>query len=195
MDLFGHGAFGIDIGGSSPTIRWIAISWGASQFLARCTIAVIAYYQIIDHGLINPYLKSLFLISVLNAWSSTMADLIGNIIMLKSGTFPNTCTQLYAQSAGFFFVAMLATLVLRLHMTFQHSIYRMSKTLTYIFITIFALSFVLSVVGAILLVLYPDSPEKMAYGTGIRFFLMFLTVSAIGGNPPMNLCLSRYFVF
>lgn len=179
MDSFGNGAFGIHIDGASPTIRWIAISWGSSLFLVQCIIAMVAYYQISDHGRINPYLKSLFLISVLSAWSGTMADLIGNIIMLQSGAYPNACTQIYAQSTGFFFVAMLATLVLRLYMTFQHSIYRMSKTLTYIFITIFALSFVLSVVGAILLVLYPDSPEKIAYGTGIPFFLMFFIGTAL----------------
>jgi len=92
-------------------------------------------------------LKVLFGTTLIAASISTIASLVASTMVWITGDYPVICMPIFMVTTYYFFISLLATLVLRLHITFSKSIFKMTRRKYSTFIFLFALLLVLAVMG------------------------------------------------
>lgn len=144
-------------------------------------IGMLAYYKMRHHPKTGRELNFMFLLSFLSSCFTTISLLVWGVLRLMSLSDYAFLTYIGEFFMGLFFETLLATLVLRLHLTFSDSAYRMSQNIICVFIAIFIVLFVLIVLGVVsFIVLYRNTEYIEDHILGWFCFFSFLIVYFAG---------------
>ena len=153
----------------------------------QCSIGIVTSRKMNQKRNMHIPLKVVFSATVLGACSATIAALVGIVMVMLSYSFPNACLTIFLLITYFFWISIWSTLVLRLHLTFVDSVYRMTKYKYYLFLTIFILLLMTSSTGVISFI--PAETSDIFLQIGLvalaSFFILFIIGSVLA---------VRYFV-
>ena len=132
MTVLGDGYFGLHIDGTLAVPNSITNAIASISFLIHCMIGILAFRKMSHQQNVDRRLKILFTFSWLCCITYNLSQIVGTIMALINGAEPMICVLLFCITWFYFYWTLLATLILRLHITFKHSAYRMTRTM-YIF--------------------------------------------------------------
>lgn len=175
--MYEDGYLGVTVNRDSSITRSINISVTSLAFLVLCIFGGISIAKIHRIGNINWRLNVSFLFSfacALFAILSLIIWLLLDILMIDSRqyAFPLFCLFL-----GLFFQSLLGTLILRLHITFDESVYHMPSALKFVFIVIMVLLFVSMVV---IIGLAPFVTESEFMYVAFRVVIPWFSLYSVG---------------
>ena len=130
--VLADGYFGLHIDGTHAVPNIIDDVIASISFLIHCTIGIIAFRKMSHQPNVDRRLKILFTVSWLCCISYCLSQIVGVTMTIINGAEPMICVLLFCIMWFSFYWTLLATLVLRLHLVFKESVYRMSRIM-YIF--------------------------------------------------------------
>lgn len=136
----------MEVDGTTDTVNIISIAAICIGLVVNVAIAFIAYRGM-HHSKTDPKFKVLFVLSWLTTCFASIACIIGNALEMRTDFFPYVVLVISTTAIWLFFVLLLMTLVLRLRMTFNDSIYQMSQCTYFVFIAILCILFAVTCTG------------------------------------------------
>ena len=134
-------------------------------------------------------LKLLFGSTVFAAFCTTILCLVASTTIMIHGDYPHIVVKIFFVTTFYFFISLLATLVLRLYITFQKSIFKMSKRKYSDFVVIFVILFISSVIATVLFDGDESTRSDLMMTLGIACFGTFWILFFIGSFLAV-----KYFV-
>ena len=166
------------------TFRIIEITGSAVALSLQLMIGCFAIYKMNVHSMATVMqIKLLFVFSFLLACFHSICDSIEHVYAISHGTTPDVLYLCTVSSGALFYLSMLAHLVIRLHVTYGESVYRMTTRTICVFSTIFILLLlsVLCVVLAWIIILNynEDTGWLMLNIAGLSFLVFFIIGSVL----------------
>lgn len=139
----------MEINGDTTSIVAVNLILRSIALVVQCTIGMIAFRKMSSRRHIGTKVITSFLFSFISASCFTITVIAWELLNLWNQDL-SICIALWVVSGGSFFLSLLWTLILRLKLTFNDSAYRMSSTMSTIFIVILLSLFLAFVVVSIL---------------------------------------------
>lgn len=191
--LYQDGLLNLDISGTTPAIRWTIFIVCFLALLTQCIIAYVAFRKMRITPEVNNKVKWLFILCLVCAITHTVVTIISRAVSLATEQRYWVISLIPLMAHYSFFVLLLTNLVLRLHITFQGSIYKMSKYMYFSFFVILSLLMTIPILFwpvFIIIIVYfyggvashndvPDSLMTIAYDVVVSFFILFFIGSAL----------------
>ena len=173
MGISEDGYFGLDIDGSTLTMKYINVSLSGIALFLQVTIGIMAIRQMLqkqnmEH--IHWTSNTSFLFSLCCACSCTVSLIIWHIL---DPADPPLVVFTYFLSIGCFFISLLGILIIRLHLTFKTSIYRMSSLLSCSFILILSILLIALIGICVVFLMICITLSKWLLFTNLSVFLTF----------------------
>jgi len=160
----------------------VEISGVAIALTFQLCLGVLVFHQIRHHSTAGQTLKFMFAVSWFSACSHATCNIAGNVLYFMSS--PDQIYAIYAEYAFFslFMQVFLATLVLRLYVTFKSSMFKMGKQTICLFAVTFVILFILSMlvlIGWILVFNFgrDDIGWTIANYSDIAFVILYVIAS------------------
>jgi len=178
------------------TLILIELSGVGIAFMILLMIGALAFYKMQQHPDSGRTLKFMFLLSFLSATSWLICSIVGATLALTSDSnkllsvqtafikisyvsHPSIPFVVYSQIVllNLFTTTLLATLVLRLHVTFRETVYKMTANTVRLFVVIFIILFVSGLSWLIALILMFNDHENIDSIFGLldvgSFFIVY----------------------
>lgn len=138
---------------NSVPIKIIALSVEGLALLFQCFIGTVALRKIHSEKRGNVGMdgrvKFLFITTLISSYCATIISIIMDFMVMRSLTVPLICITIWTMSTHYFLFSLLCTLVLRLYITFNESVFRMTRCIRFSLIGIISFSAVCSIINAI----------------------------------------------
>jgi len=180
MSSVADGYLGLNIDGSSPIVAGISLSLMAVCLISQCVIAVYGYRHMVNKDQFHGQFKCLFMFCFACCSTMVIGVMIETVMVMVSYSNPIAETILRCvQVMGIFYFwsCLLTILVMRLHVTFGSSLFKMTKTTEYVFGCILVLLFVLPLVLPVLRVIATDYNDHTASSSSDDFPDWYLSVA------------------
>ena len=142
MGIVDDGYLGLNIDGQSLPIKTLGIMIESITLIVLCGIGFVANRKMLGLRNINSVITGTFLMGFLGAFMASCSPIIWRILVPSHSqiTF-NICLAIWSFGYIMFMITLLATLILRLYLTFRASVYRISRISSWIFSVILLLLF------------------------------------------------------
>ena len=162
--------------------RIVEISGTGINLMIQLLIGIVAYYKMSHDPKTGRPLKFMFLLSFLLACITTIAFAVSNVLEWLSFPDHQFAIAVYI-SFGFdclFLGTLLATLILRLHLTFSSSAYRMCRHTICLFVLVFVILLLLTICLVTSWILIYNDYEHIGNILYWSSFFSFMFVYAFG---------------
>lgn len=166
MDLFEDGFLNLKLDPDDPSVKAIHYSTLSTVLMLQIIVGIVSFIKMRRQVDGSKILNGLFIFCVCCACTHAVEGflLYHDVLVVEIiGTI----------SHGLFFVTILGTLIIRLHITFNDSVYGMSSTLIYVFTVILVVGCVMWIVYTILYALMGSTIPILSMGYSC-FFLYFI---------------------
>jgi len=145
------------------TLAIVRLSGNGIALIIQVMIGILTFHKMHHHGGSKRTLGFMFLLSLLFACAFTTAWMFGEVFKLMSHPGQHFIGYATIIFGCLFFATLLATLVVRLHVTFRLSIYEMTPKTTRLFVVLFAILIFLSLVWVSALILGSNGYEHIRW--------------------------------
>lgn len=146
---------------SSTAMRIIELSGMAIAFTIQLSIGITFFKM--RHSQNGRELTCIFVASYVSACAATTVYFVYNVLLLISVPHQQIMYYIWWMFDDFFSYSLLATLILRLHITFRDSMFKMSKNRIVIFAFIFIVLFISSIVHVVSVAVVYDGYEGIGW--------------------------------
>lgn len=190
MSFYQKGLLNLDINSSSTGVTYVQIMIISISTLIQSAIFIKAIIKMNRNQKVSKPLKACFLASSFCAFCNTVSLVLsnefrGDTSLRKALKDPNMNIPYklayftFNMTLGCFFLSLLCTVILKLYLTFNSSIYRMSSTMIRLFTVIVVMFFAISLTYSILVFVFGFTWPAAPYCWALLSFSLLLYI--VGG--------------